>query len=204
MSSGDLDKRWEMASNLSRSEAARRLGQDDGAAALGAFICALREAFEEVGFRSGTWPTDGLSSGGAGDEGWLERILELGAVVDAASLVPAGRWVTPELASHRFDTQFFVVRAAADWNPHPDAQEVDAVRWSTPAAALDDMASGTLVMAPPTIHVLQRILDCKDVTEAIAALSGTVDAGPMFLSVRVHPAVNLRSEEHTSELQSPS
>ena len=187
---GDLDERWEMASNLSRSEAAHRLDQDDGAAALGAFICALREAFEEVGFLAGTGPLERLADE-VGDEDWLERILKLGAVVDAAALVPAGRWVTPELASRRFDTQFFAVRAAGDWNPQPDAREVDAVRWSTPAAALDDMASGKLVMAPPTIHVLQRISGCTDVTEAIAALSRRFDAGPMSLSVRVHPAVNL-------------
>src|SRR3989337_2221030 len=46
----DLDPRWEQASALDGRGAANALGEDDGRAALGAFVGALREAFEEVGF----------------------------------------------------------------------------------------------------------------------------------------------------------
>jgi glyoxylase-like metal-dependent hydrolase (beta-lactamase superfamily II)/8-oxo-dGTP pyrophosphatase MutT (NUDIX family) len=186
----DLDPRWKSAANLTPVEAARRLRESDGASALGLHICALREAFEEVGFVSGTGPVDRLKPGRA-DGTFLDQVIEAGVVLDAASLAAAGRWVTPESSPVRFDTRFFVTRTDDQWTPSPDLREVDGARWMTPAGALRALATGELVMAPPTIHVLQSIAGCDDVTAAIARLSGSVDAGGMPLSVKVHPLVRL-------------
>lgn len=193
VSIGDLDPRWESVSNLSRAEAARRLGEEDRASALGAFVCALRESFEEVGFLAGNGPVDRVVRRHAAEGSeWLEHLGEIGVELDAASLTPAGRWVTPSPSPMRFDARFFVTRADAEWDPLPDPAEVEDARWLSPAAALDELAEGKLVMAPPTISILQRILDCHDVMEAIARLGNWVDDGrDMQLSARVHPQVQL-------------
>jgi glyoxylase-like metal-dependent hydrolase (beta-lactamase superfamily II)/8-oxo-dGTP pyrophosphatase MutT (NUDIX family) len=188
--SEDLDPRWESAANLAPAEAARRLDETDGTISLGLHICALREAFEEVGFLSGIGPVDRLKREHA-HRAWLDQILEAGVVLDAASLVPAGRWVTPVSSPVRFDTHFFVTRADDKWAPVPDPREVDDARWTTPSDALEALAAGELVMAPPTIHVLQSITGCDDVTTAIVRLSGNLDAGVMPMSVAVHPLVRL-------------
>ncbi|HYI46706.1 MAG TPA: NUDIX hydrolase, partial [Actinomycetota bacterium] len=49
VSDADADPRWEGHSRLSRADAAQALKEDTNDA-LAAFICAIREAFEEVGF----------------------------------------------------------------------------------------------------------------------------------------------------------
>src|SRR5919106_6770987 len=54
----DLDPRWERASVLTAATASALLGVEDTASALAAFVCALREAFEEVGLLLGEGPID--------------------------------------------------------------------------------------------------------------------------------------------------
>jgi glyoxylase-like metal-dependent hydrolase (beta-lactamase superfamily II)/8-oxo-dGTP pyrophosphatase MutT (NUDIX family) len=189
----DLDNRWEAAANLSRSEAARALNEDDSVAALGAFVCALREAFEEVGFLFGSGPLDRVDRASvANGTEWLEHLLSLGIVLDAAALVPAGRWVTPIPSPVRFDARFFVTGAPSGWTAIPDPSEVEEARWLTPVGALEELAAGRLIMAPPTIQLLQRIEPCDDVVTALDNLAtdgGEFGARPP--SVRVHPMVRL-------------
>src|SRR5688572_2912888 len=98
---------------------------------------ALREASEEVGFPD----------------------------QDPDLLVPAGRWVTPLGAPIRFDTLFFVTRAPDGWEPEPDPREVAGCMWSTPAEALTQLGAGEVIMAPPTIEMLQRLDAFSSVAE---------------------------------------
>jgi glyoxylase-like metal-dependent hydrolase (beta-lactamase superfamily II) len=62
---------------------------------------------------------------------------------------------------------------------------------TTSSDALEALGAGELVMVPPTIHVLQSMTGCDDVTAAIVRLSGNLDADVMPLSVTVHPLVRL-------------
>jgi glyoxylase-like metal-dependent hydrolase (beta-lactamase superfamily II)/8-oxo-dGTP pyrophosphatase MutT (NUDIX family) len=125
---------------------------------------ALREAFEEVGFPP----------------------------LDPGQLVPAGRWVTPLGAPIRFDTHFFVVEAPTDWEPRPDEREVAGCYWSRASEALTQLASGSIVMAPPTIEMLQRLDAFSSVADAIEGFTTTVGIGSAsILSVRLSPAVHL-------------
>src|SRR5688572_25253898 len=58
VAAADLDPRWEGAVDRTAAEAAEALDEADPRAALGAFVCALRESYEEVGLLLGEGPID--------------------------------------------------------------------------------------------------------------------------------------------------
>lgn len=171
VASADCDPRWEHASSLSREGARSALDSEDPAAALGSFVAALREAFEEVGFPPGRGPIEMLERHLTDEpDRWLERCLELGVVLATDELVPAGRWVTPLGSPVRFDARFFVVSAPRGWEPAPDPSEVDGANWATPEEALGELAAENAIMAPPTIEMLQRIEGHGDVSAILSSL----------------------------------
>jgi glyoxylase-like metal-dependent hydrolase (beta-lactamase superfamily II)/8-oxo-dGTP pyrophosphatase MutT (NUDIX family) len=171
VATADRDPRWEQASALSPPAAASALDVEDPAAALGAHVAALREAFEEVGFPPGSGPLEQLERDLSEDpERWLTRCLELGIVLATDQLVPAGRWVTPLGSPVRFDARFFVARAPEGWEPDPDPTEVEGAHWATPAEALGELSAGRSIMAPPTIEMLQRLDGHDDVAAILSSL----------------------------------
>jgi len=171
VASADCDPRWEHASSLSRAGARSALDSEDPAAALGSFVAALREAFEEVGFPPGRGPIEKLERHLTDEpDRWLERCLELGVVLATDELVSVGRWVTPLGSPVRFDARFFVVRAPSGWEPAPDPTEVDGAYWATPEEALAELAAENAIMAPPTIEMLQRVEGHGDVSAILSSL----------------------------------
>ena len=187
----DLDDRWEQLTGLSHDDAAAMIDIEDGRAALGAYVAALREAFEEVGFLLGEGPVSELSRAIADEpRRFLERCLELGVTLGADQLVAAGRWVTPLGSPVRFDTRFFVVRAPKGWEPEPDPTEVDDAYWATPARALAGLGAGDVVMAPPTIEMLQRLDANQDVKSIMTSLRNVEwQTKGEILRVRLSPQV---------------
>jgi glyoxylase-like metal-dependent hydrolase (beta-lactamase superfamily II)/8-oxo-dGTP pyrophosphatase MutT (NUDIX family) len=169
----DLDPRWSQASGLTRGEAAAALHEADPAAALGAYVCALRESFEEVGLLLGIGAVDDVGRDAARDAAlFLARCLELGVVLSTDDLVPAGRWITPQPSPIRFDTRFFIARVPDGWEPEADPAEVDDCYWSTPGEALATLAAGRSSMAPPTIDMLTRLAQAGSVGEALRVAAG--------------------------------
>ena len=187
----DLDPRWANASALSPAEAARRLDEPDEDAALGFFVCALRESFEEVGFVLGSGPLERLPRAADPIE-FLERCLELDVVLATDALVAAGRWTTPPGSSVRFDARFFLVQVTGDWSPIPDRREVAECRWIAPDAALEELGAGQAIMAPPTAAMLQKLEAFGDVKSALAALEDA-DLAPVggIYSARLSPLVQV-------------
>ena len=155
------------------------------------FICALREAFEEVGFVIGTGPLDSLPRN-ATPEGFLGACLKLGVQLATDRLVPAGRWVTPAGAPVRFDAHFFAVGVPAGWEPVADPREVAECRWATPSQALDELAAGEVAMAPPTVEMLQRLDAFESVSDALEGFATTEGIGnEKILSMRLSPFVHV-------------
>ena len=176
----DGDARW--------GEAATTLPAGEDVAPL---ICALREAFEEVGFMIGTGPLGSLPRTGT-PEAFLGRCLELGVRLATDRLVPAGRWVTPLGAPIRFDAHFFVVEVPPEWEPVPDPREVAECHWSTPAEALSALAAGEVAMAPPTVEMLQRLDAFASVSDALTGFATTEGIGnEKILSMRLSPFVHV-------------
>jgi len=193
VSPADLDDRWSEHSALSRQDAAAATGGEDAASALGAYVCALREAYEEVGFLIGSGPISEIERSDADDpDEFLESCIEHGCVLGTDRLVPAGRWVTPLGSPIRFDTVFFLATADPGWEPVPDPNEVAGCRWMTAGEALSELASGGLMMAPPTVEVLQRLDSYATRAEAFEGLRdrGLKGAGEV-LSVRLSPLVHV-------------
>lgn len=153
-------------------------------------VCALREAFEEVGLLLADGPEIPRSSSHAGTS-FLEACLTAGVRLRADRLVPGGRWVTPSGSPVRFDARFFLTEAPGGWDPEPDPDEVESVRWATPGAALAELASGAALMAPPTIEMLQRLDGLASVAAALDAVTTHPVGTPGILSTRVSPLVHV-------------
>ncbi|MGI8519558.1 MAG: MBL fold metallo-hydrolase [Actinomycetota bacterium] len=185
----DRDPRWEQASVLDRAEAGVGL-QSAGTDALAARVCALREAFEEVGWMAAEGPWEQLRrSDGVTPDRFLERCLELNLRLGTEKLHPAGRWVTPLGSPVRFDAQFFLASADAAWEPSPDQREVAGCRWSTPDQALTELAGGRAIMAPPTIEMLQRLRSHPSVERALSSSPRNESRGSLV--ARLSPVVEV-------------
>jgi glyoxylase-like metal-dependent hydrolase (beta-lactamase superfamily II)/8-oxo-dGTP pyrophosphatase MutT (NUDIX family) len=191
LDSADLSSSWERASTLSRARAQALLGEPDGARALGAFVCAIREAFEEVGWLAGAGPQAGIARSAASNgASFLRSCLDAGVVLSTDQLVPVGRWVTPPSSPTRFDTRFFLARVEAGWDPVPNPAEVEACHWMTPREALGELGTGRFTMAPPTIEVLQRLASHEDVATMLEAMKVRPLSGVgSTMSVRLAPLV---------------
>jgi 8-oxo-dGTP pyrophosphatase MutT (NUDIX family) len=117
-------------------------------------------------FMGGAWvfpggsvdATDGEGEAALRAAGVREVAEEAGiAIEDPASLVPYSRWITPKLVRIRFDTWFFLSPVPHETTPRIDGGECVDWRWSTPRAALDAHAAGTLSLVFPTIKHLEQL-----------------------------------------------
>lgn len=189
---GDKDPGWAQVSALDARDAARLTGVADPDEALGYYICALRESFEEVGLVDGI-NVARLSRPSADDaRAFLVACLEHQVTLATDRLVYAGRWVTPLGAPLRFDTHFFLLETQPGWEPSPDPSEVESCEWMTPARALAGVGAGELLMAPPTVEMLQRLDAHGSAAEASAAAAQDAMDGPgAVLSARLSPLVHV-------------
>ena len=130
--------------------------------ALGAYIAAIREAFEEVGVLLADGPRLGdvadarhrlLRSASA----WPSIVEEFDLSLRTDLLMPLSRWVTPPTLPRRFDTRFFAAAAPDGVEVSLLGEEVAAHAWHRPAAALDAMAVGELDMWLPTSTTLAQL-----------------------------------------------
>jgi len=171
--------RW--CRGLDDAEAALRLGLDGGGA-LAYWVGAIREAFEEVGVL--------VACDGAGRPARLDgarlaerrqacqrnhrafwtMLREEGFALPVGRLVYFAHWVTPEERPIRFDTRFFAAEMPAGQDAEPDAHEITAVRWLTPAEALAARARGEISLRLPTATNLGLIDGAPSAAAALARL----------------------------------
>jgi 8-oxo-dGTP pyrophosphatase MutT (NUDIX family) len=105
-----------------------------------------------------------------------ETFEESGVELDAATLIPWARWVTPSGESRRYDARFYLARCPAGQSPQPLTGEVAAGQWFVVRAAVDAFATGVLPMWPPTISTLASLTPFDDVATALAAAPATIEA----------------------------
>ncbi len=159
---------------LDVTTAAARLGEDDGARALGLHVAALRETFEESGILVGRCGRrDRLPEVRAkvadGSLPFADALDALDAVLEPSAIAPLSRWITPIGEPRRFDTRFFVAAVSAIDEAWIGSREVVAGEWLEPAAALDRAARGALKLPPPThrtIELLAGFARARDAVEA--------------------------------------
>ena len=155
-----------------RQELADRLGLELEDA-IAYYITAFRELFEEAGAllatESNGEPIDFANPAEAerydtyrvmlqDDEvnfdqvvGWEDLHLRMD------SLTYFAHWITPEIENHRYDTRFFLANAPTDQHLAHDDKETTASCWMSPIEALARYEGGEFLLAPPTLHTLDRL-----------------------------------------------
>jgi 8-oxo-dGTP pyrophosphatase MutT (NUDIX family) len=150
----------------------------------------------KMNFHGGAWVfpggrVDDADWAGAADEleaaqraAVREAHEEAGVIVVHESLVHVSNWTTPDISPKRFATWFFAGALAAHSNEAvADGVESDALRWFTPAEALEARLAGEIDLAPPqfvTLHGLHAY------ESADAALAGIAAAETVDFRPRIH------------------
>jgi 8-oxo-dGTP pyrophosphatase MutT (NUDIX family) len=181
----DLDPELEsLCYGLSAAEAAEILGDElPPSRALGLFVAAVRETFEEANILLAVngqgQPIDPevatlrLAQERArlqnGETSLTVVLRSLGWQVDLSRIRYLAHWVTPPVEPRRFSARFFVVETPSQQRAVHDARETTDGQWLSPALALEHLADPRhqIQMAPPTIRILERMGRCKTLSEAL-------------------------------------
>jgi 8-oxo-dGTP pyrophosphatase MutT (NUDIX family) len=190
---GSLDKADtdpELAACIGGFDAAdaRRLLQErdlTDTIALGLFLAAIRETFEEAGVllaRDLNGNTVDLSAPETAAR-FAGHRLELhenrmtlrelarreGLLFAPDLLTPYSHWVTPQIETRRFDTRFLMARLPEGQAPVHDRLELTDSCWLSPAFALAEHAAGRIVLMPPTLKTIEELLAFSDTGRLLAA-----------------------------------
>lgn len=96
-----------------------------------------------------------------------EAVEECGLLLEPHELTPFSRWLPPSTTPRRFDTWFFVARAA-DGDVVVDGQEIHDHAWLRPAEVLELRHRGEVDLAPPTFVTLHDLSTVDSVEGAVA------------------------------------
>lgn len=169
--------------------AARRLLQEPDlpeATALGLFVAAIRETFEEAGVLlardSSGEPVDLADPEAAGRFASYrtelhERRFSLtdlarreGILYAADLLTPYAHWITPETEPRRFDTRFFLARLPQRQAAVHDRMELTESCWMTTGSALADHEAGRIALMPPTLKTIEELHAFSRIEPLIASV----------------------------------
>jgi 8-oxo-dGTP pyrophosphatase MutT (NUDIX family) len=175
--------RW--CRGLEAAEAAHRLGlAGDPRAALGYWTGAIREAFEEVGLLLARDAQDRPVNASAprfadyrracqrDHRTFWDMLKAEGLTLALDELVYFAHWITPEERPLRYDTRFFAAPAPSEQEAIADEHEIVAVRWLTPAAALQAHQGGQLPLRLPTARNLALFAEATSTADALRRLDG--------------------------------
>ena len=155
--------------------------------ALGAWVAAIRETFEEVGIllasnRAGDPIRVNGSDAGpleqsrralhAGRISLVEVLQGEGILLSPARLHYFAHWITPEASPVRYDVRFFVAAAPREQVARHDGIELTGHRWVTPSDALVEHDQGTFPMVLPTRTMVQELAQFPNVEAAVASTRG--------------------------------
>ena len=165
----------ERCAGLSPNQARKMIGaQFSPREALGLWVAAVRELFEEVGvllavdssgrnFSTNTAQTEWLSVKHgqliAKSIDFLALLKSAGLCCDLTSLAPFSYWQTPAQFSLRFDTRFFIAALPEGQIPMATSYEVAHSLWLTPDQAMKLFTEKDLPMIFPTFAALRTLAD---------------------------------------------
>jgi 8-oxo-dGTP pyrophosphatase MutT (NUDIX family) len=157
---------------LTPEEASARLGGDLGPRqALGYWVGAIREAFEEVGILLAYDRQGGLvrftrenrarfeahrTACQAANPAFFTMLRAEDLTLATDRLTYFAHWVTPEEQPLRFDTRFFAA-VTPPQEPVVDGHEIVALRWMTPSEAMEAFKRKDITLRLPTIKNLELV-----------------------------------------------
>ncbi|MHB8510580.1 MAG: NUDIX hydrolase [Actinomycetota bacterium] len=158
-------------------ESAAKLMDAPPEKALGFYLCAIRETFEECGALLARNANGDLVPNEHQDQ--RERIhsheLSLKSFATennlrfAADLLkPWSRWITPVITPKRYDTRFFVAEFPDEANAllHDEVESASS-RWITPKEALKGYKAGSFTIIFPTRVTLTQLARFNKVSELL-------------------------------------
>lgn len=174
---------------------AGRFGCDErqARALLGA---AVRETFEETGVLLSVPAADlsgARSDVEAGRVSFGDLLRANNLVVDAESLRPWARWITPPGETRRYDTHFFVAALPEGADAQDVTTESSEASWIRPADALEQAQRGERGLLPPTIATLAALQPFGTVAEVLAA----ADSRPLEA---ISPDIRVEGDRIIAEL----
>jgi 8-oxo-dGTP pyrophosphatase MutT (NUDIX family) len=137
------------------------LGLQDGAAA----VAAIRETIEECAVPVGIDPVPnpvqalGLQQALVSGADFGALLASQGLRLSTAGLKLFARWVPGQEVSPRFDTLFFIARAASEVRsePNPGSGECESAQWLSAEDALEQERRGAVRLIYPTRKNLERL-----------------------------------------------
>ncbi len=142
------------------------------AMALGAWVGATRETFEETGIFISSEPRDLPTLACcrrlllAGKATFTDILKTEKWTLSLDRLKYFAHWITPEFLPYRYDVRFFVTIAPEDQEAMHDGIELTGHTWITPRRALGEYEQNRFNMVLPTIMTLREL--CRfDSIEAV-------------------------------------
>lgn len=161
--------------------------------ALGSWVAAIRETFEEVGILLARRPDGSLfhpSLDGEADRLRSFRRRLIGVDVAFADFLEQERltlacdrlhyfshWITPEFLPLRYDVRFFLAEAPEHQEAHHDGVELTDHVWRTPGDILEDSRRGRFNMVLPTLLTIEELCTYRTLEEAIRSTKNRVVEG---------------------------
>ncbi|HPD57154.1 MAG TPA: hypothetical protein P5294_03160 [Smithellaceae bacterium] len=225
------DKSPEMKSYLKKGPGFNPSGilQEDNlseAEALGFFVAAIRETFEEVGILLG-----GSASGEfvsfhdknirarytehrrrlyASEITLVDIAREEGILFFPEVLLPYAHWITPDFEKMRFDTRFFLAKLPPEQRPVADATELTESLWVAPKKALEMHSKKEIVLMPPTLKTIEELSAFESIDKLFAA-TAKKDIYPIlpqlagkYLLLPHDPEYNIADYKRPGDTKNPS
>jgi 8-oxo-dGTP pyrophosphatase MutT (NUDIX family) len=152
----------------------------DAPSAVGLYVAAIRETFEECGVllahrRGIDNEEEAVVDATARGLPFAQVLRDLGLTLSTSRLLPWSRWITPVASfntTRRFDTRFFVIPAPMGQEALHDDFESSHSVWVTPAEALGQYWRGEIAMMPPQIMSLAHLARHTDVASVLRTARG--------------------------------
>jgi len=145
-------------------------------------VAAVREVFEECGVLLAGPDTDSVVGDVSGPQWRSERaallsrevslaqmLIRRGLVLRSDLLRARAHWITPEFEPKRYDTRFFAAMLPAGQIADDQTSEADHADWADPARLLEDYATGSALMLPPTVVCLEQVAVAASAAAFLAA-----------------------------------
>jgi 8-oxo-dGTP pyrophosphatase MutT (NUDIX family) len=122
-----------------------------------------------------------------------ETFEETGVLLQAESMRPWSRWITPTFEPRRYDTIFYVALAPTDQVAHHVEDEADAGQWVSPRNALAAHNAREWFLMPPTEATVRELMRYSSASDVLAAAVDRVLEPLLFtIDLDVEPPIWLR------------